>query len=155
MSKENKVVREIRLRTDGIDIVFYFRPEKYPEQALLRIVIENRDGEQKIRSIEDIVERKDMIRLCGYLVNHIEKIKEKPDVSSHRFADYTMLYEIQASGGVWNHEENYGVFSLLFLVNVGRSSTNKRIWMGSETRVDSREIIYFCNRIANALQKLL
>lgn len=150
MTDQDEDLIEAKLRTDGNDIIFHFRKEKYPDQALLRITIENQSnvGQQKIESIEDIVERKEIVKLCEYLKNYIEKIKENRDYESHRYLDDSLLYTIQAIGGVWIDEgEGYARFSLLFLVNVGRSDSKKRVWMGSETGVDSREIIRFCNRI--------
>lgn len=146
MSNIKKDTRDVVLKTDGIDIIFRLKKNPYPQQAGIRIIVKSQSEANinVVASIEDVIERQELMELCDYLFNHVEKIKENPDVISHKYMDHTMLYILQALEGRWHEEDGFATFRLSFLVNVGRADSKMRIWMGSETLVDSRAISEFC-----------
>ena len=102
MSNSEKKITEVRLNTVGCEIVFYFSPTPFPNQARLQIVIESQsvENKQRITSMEAIVERDEFMSMCEYLLNHSEKIKENPQTISQFYQDYTVLYMVQGLEGL-------------------------------------------------------
>jgi hypothetical protein len=94
-----------------------------------------------------IVDKDHLMGLCEYLLDHVAKFKENPSPKSPEYVDDTVLYIVQAYSGYWDETEHYAIFNLRFLINIGKSDTGKRVFLGSETKVDSREIIKFYERI--------
>ena len=141
------------LPATGADIVFHFQRTGFPQQARLYITIDyNYDDSQiYIKSVTEIVEKYELVGLCDYLLQHIDKSKENHSHRSEIYVDHTMLYRLRAYEGGWGVDddtnEEYLLFTLELFVNVGQPEGKARAYMGYKGQVDSRDIERFSKHI--------
>ena len=148
-NKEKLVI----LPATGADIVFHFQRTGFPQQARLYVTIDynHEDTHIHIKSVTEIVEKREIVNLCEYLLQHIDKSKENHSHRSEIYVDHTMLYHVRAYEGGWGIDddtnEEYLLFTLELFVNVEQPKGKARVYIGYQGQVDSRDIERFSEHI--------
>lgn len=85
---------------------------------------------------------------------HVAQFLQHPDRASYTFVPMELGFQVQALAGEV-HAENDGVFSVRFLVNVGKSKNEgERVYVGGESVVTLKNIRKFIASLHAALADL-
>lgn len=110
------------LETSGYQVIFYLRSLDYSRQSIGLVVMltMNPDsGGVFVRSTATTIRIENLRNLIIYLEQHINKLKEDLNQTSHTFLTYDTTFQVQALSGNWISQDE-GSFTLRFMVNVGQ-----------------------------------
>ncbi|MEL6526315.1 MAG: hypothetical protein AAFQ07_11465, partial [Chloroflexota bacterium] len=141
--------RKIVLDTSIATIIFQFNQYPVTDKALLRISIEPKDSIQfaTIISEERIVERRDIIHLFEFLIEHAEQVVKAPSTNSERYVDDTALYWVQGLGGEAGDNRRGVRFAMSFFVRVEAGEKGTSAYVGCMTEVNALDIMKAYNQI--------
>lgn len=145
------------LDTEGYQVCFEITEVKN-DKKYVDAVIEFQSNPQldevRIKSVATFLALRDFQLLAEYFQQHIADLKIDPDRDSHTFVPMELGFQIQALSGEVR-SENDGEFSLLFLVNVGKSNEDAgNAYMGGQSVVTLLQIKSFISSVNTALEKL-
>lgn len=133
------------LQTNGYELKFYLNSlENYLDNifdAEIEFLVRS-EFSQKVSVKSGVIQIniENLTRLINYLKNHMNIIQINPEQDSYTFTDYSLGYQIQALCGFISPimEESY--FSIISMVNIGKSnSLSDSTYIGGESTISFKQ----------------
>ena len=141
------------LETNGYNLSFYLDFAQKMQKDFVEAEVEffaKCESTQRIciKSEQFIIQVSELPRLSKYFRDHINNLRKNFDYQSDTFVDYSLMYQIQAFCGSLNSKDKYSCFSLLSMINIGKSQIgNDSIYVGGESTVSLEEVMEFIDSI--------
>ena len=130
------MISKCLLETEGSRIAFEL--EKATEQHFnlaIHFALDPHLGGFSLNSPPTFISISDIQRLIAYFEQHIANLRTNPDHESQPFVPMELGFQLQALAGELYPDDD-GEFTLRFMINVGKSSTEETsVYVGSETVV--------------------
>lgn len=141
---------ELTLQTDGFIARWQLERSPVSDETLIgRVVIELAPevGGAVFQSIEIGILPSDLNLLRDYLAKHITALESKTTIADYPYFGYDLGFQLQALYG--ELEAGKGECGLRILVNLGKSSTESRVYGGAESVVDIATLRQFISAISD------
>lgn len=134
------------LETDGYRVLFQLKhldTSKEYFDAVVEFMPDPHLAKISLKSVPTFIAISDLQELVTYLDRHIASLQQDPNSESDTFVPKELGFQVRAlSGEVISPTE--GEFSLLFMVNVGRSNEEvSSTYLGGESEVTIENIQSF------------
>ena len=110
-------------------------------------------GGISVKSEPTFVSMSDLQRLLAYFEQHIAHLQQDPNSESDIFVPLELGFQVQALSGEVRSQRD-GEFSLRFMVNIGKSKDEDRVYAGGESVVTLEHIKNFTSSIHDVMAEL-
>ncbi|GAB4203748.1 MAG: hypothetical protein Fur006_58350 [Coleofasciculaceae cyanobacterium] len=145
------------LETDGYQVLFQLKhldTSKEYFDAVIELMLDPHLTEVSLKSVPTFIAISDLQELVTYFDRHIARLQQNPSSESDTFVPKELGFQVKAlSGEIISPTE--GEFSLLFMVNVGRSNEEvSSTYFGGESEVTLENIQKFKSSVQASLVEL-
>ncbi len=145
------------LETDGYRVLLKLKslaPTKEYVDAVVEFMLAPHLVEISVKSVPTFIAISDLQELITYLDRHIACLQQDPSSQSDTFVPRELGFQVKALSGEVISPKS-GEFSLLFMVNVGRSNEEvSSTYVGGESEVTLENIQNFKSSVQVALAEL-
>ena len=149
------MIHKCLLQTEGSQITFEL--EKATEQHFnlaIQFALDAHLGGYSLHSPPTFISTSDIQRLIAYFEQHIAYLRTNPDHESQPFVPMELGFQLQALAGELYPDDD-GEFTLRFMINVGKSSTEETsVYVGSETVVMLTNLRHFIASLRDAKSRM-
>lgn len=148
------MIKRCQLETDGYLVIFDFKSiQDTPDYMDLTIEfkLDKSISGISVKSIPNFISKDDLQDIIKYFKDHIARLQKEPARESHTFITYGLGFQIKALSG-YVESPDYCEFSLLFLVNVGKSEENNfNTYVGGESIITLNNVQDFIGSLQAAI----
>ena len=151
------MISKCLLQTDGYHVVFnlqHLDTTKNYIDTIIEFILDPVISEISLKSIPTLIALSDWQELIAYFEQHIICLQQNPSYQSDPFVPRELGFQIKAlSGEIISLNE--GEFSLLFMINAGRSHEDvSSTYIGGESAITLENLQNFLSSIRTTLDLL-